>query len=402
MKSFAITLSHVKILSSMKKREVLNVRMQSRKISILILGIIALCSGCQKSDLDQKQLRDFKQVNLVANKSDYHPATIDPTLINGFGMAWSPNGTAWVNSVGGHVSALYTADGAIARKPVNIPSPTDTIGGFPTGIVFSGGKGFNLSNGPSLFLFTGFDGVLSGWNSGSGDNAKRLRNPAGASYTGLAIAASGNKNFIYGANFGASKIDVWDTAFSSVTTMPFIDPSLPAGYSPYNIQAVGEVLFVIYAKLGADGHGVEGPGNGYVSVFKTDGSFVKRFASEGALNIPWGVTAAPQSFLENHDMIEGDKNATEKTVNDNNNERNNKSGPVILVGNFGDGRINVYSPEGKFLGQLQSRKQPIEIDGLWALSFAPSTASNIDPSRLYFTAGPKQETDGIFGYLIKE
>jgi uncharacterized protein (TIGR03118 family) len=402
MKSFAITLSHLKILSSMKKRELPNVSMHPRKISLLILSIVALCSGCRKSDVDQKQLRDFKQVNLVANKADYHPVTIDPMLINGFGLAWSPNGIAWVNSVGGHVSALYTADGGIARTPVNIPSPTDTIGGFPTGIVFSGGKGFDLSNGPSLFLFTGFDGVLSGWNSASGDNAQRLRNPAGASYTGLAIAGSGNKNFIYGANFGASKIDVWDTDFSPVTTMPFIDPSLPAGYSPYNIQAVGEVLFVIYAKLGADGFGVKGPGNGYVSVFKTDGSFVKRFASEGTLNTPWGVTAAPQSFLENNDVIEEGKNAAEITVSDNSSERKRNSGPVILVGNFGDGRINVYSASGKFLGQLQSRKQPIEIDGLWALSFAPSTATNIDPSRLYFTAGPKQETDGIFGYLIKE
>lgn len=380
----------------MKKRELLKMSMYSRKISIMILSIVALCSGCRKSDVNQKQLRDFKQVNLVANKSDYHPVTIDPQLINGFGMAWSPNGIAWVNSVGGHVSALYTADGAISRKPVNIPSPTDTIGGLPTGIVFSGGEGFNLSNGPSLFLFTGFDGVLSGWNGASGDHAKRLGNPDGASYTGLALAKNGNKNFIYGANFGASKIDVWDTDFSPVTTMPFIDPSLPAGYSPYNIQAVGEVLFVIYAKLGANGLGVKGAGNGYVSVFRTDGSFVKRFASEGTLNTPWGVTAASQSFLENNDMLQEGKTSTEKTVSDDSND------PVILVGNFGDGRINVYSAEGKFLGQLQSRKQPIEIDGLWALSFAPPTATSIDPSRLYFTAGPKEETDGLFGYLIKE
>ena len=396
MKSFAITISHLKILSSMKKTELLKMSMYSRKIPIMVLSIISLCFGCRKSDVNQKQLRDFKQVNLVANKSDYHPVTIDPQLINGFGMAWSPNGIAWVNSVGGHVSALYTAEGAISRKAVNIPSPTDTIGGLPTGIVFSGGEGFNLSNGPSLFLFTGFDGVLSGWNVASGDNAKRLRNPDGASYTGLALAKNGNKNFIYGANFGASKIDVWDTDFSPVTTMPFIDPSLPAGYSPYNIQAVGEVLFVIYAKLGSNGLGVKGAGNGYVSVFKTDGSFVKRFASEGTLNTPWGVTAASQSFLENNDMLQEGKTSTEKAVNDDSND------PVILVGNFGDGRINVYSAAGKFLGQLQSRKQPIEIDGLWALSFAPPTATSIDPSRLYFTAGPKEETDGLFGYLVKE
>ena len=197
---------------------------------LLLVTLLTVSFACRKPAVYPDDLKNFKQVNLVANSTEYHPVTIDPTLLNGFGMAWSPNGIAWVNSVGGHVSQLYSAEGAIARTPVNIPSPTDIIGGLPCGIVFSGGKGFNLPNGPSAFLFTGFDGVLSGWNGASGDNAQRLRASAGNSYTGLAIGASAGHNFIYGANFGAKRIDVWDTAFHRIP-MAFIDPQLPGIYS---------------------------------------------------------------------------------------------------------------------------------------------------------------------------
>jgi uncharacterized protein (TIGR03118 family) len=370
--------------------------------SMMVISLLAVSFGCHKPVVHPGDLRDFKQINLVANSSEYHPVTVDPTLINAFGIAWSPNGIAWVNSVGGHVSELYSGEGAIVRTPVNIPSPADTIGGLPCGIVFSGGKNFNLSNGPSAFLFTGFDGVLSGWNGASGNNAKRLKASAGNSYTGLAIATSAGHNFIYGANFGAKRIDVWDTAFNRIP-MSFIDPQLPDTYSPYNIQTVGDFLFVMYAELSTSGstagHGVAGAGKGYVSIFNTDGLFVKRFASKGTLNIPWGVTAAPGSFLENKDLITD----TEGNISDkSNNENHDPKDPVILVGNFGDGRINVYSEDARYLGQLQSNNQTIVIDGLWALSFAPSSATTIDPKRLYFTAGPDKETDGVFGYLIKQ
>jgi len=368
---------------------------------LIVLGVAALAFGCNKPNVEQKDLRDFAQVNLVANSIDYHPKNIDTTLINGFGIAWSPTGIAWVNSVGGHVSELYSAEGDILRR-VTIPSPTDsTGGGFPCGIVFSGGQGFNLANGPSLFLFTGFDGVLSGWNGALGNLAKRIKTPPHASYTGLAIASSGGQNFIYGANFGQKKIDVWRTDFSLVTNMPFKDPTLPSDYSPYNIQAVGDFLFVMYAKLGADGHGVEGSGLGFVSVFNPDGSFVKRFASRGTLDIPWGVTMAPGSFLEDKDLgNDGNPGHPGNDYGDNNNKRDNPKDPVILVGSFGDGHINVFTLDGKFLGQLHTHNHPLVIEGLWALTFPPASA-NIDPSRLYFSAGPDKESDGIFGYIIK-
>jgi len=384
--------------------------LRSRR-NYLMIAMLALSFGCHKSDIDQKDLRDFQQVNLVANNNEYNASHIDSTLLNAFGIAWTSNGFAWVNSVGGHVSEIYNSEG-IKQRAVNIPaSLTDSNGGFPCGIVLSSGKGFNLPNGPANFLFTGFEGGLTGWNPASGNNAQFIKHPPGASYTGLAISSSGGRNFIYAANFGAKKIDVWDTAFVRVD-MPFKDPTLPDEYSPYNIQAVGDSLFVMYAKLktadpGAE-HGIPGAGLGYVSVFGTDGTFGRRFASQGTLNIPWGVTLAPSSFLQEKNVynsdnsnegygIKGYPDNDHTTIQDNHylNE------PVILIGNFGDGHINVFSQDAKYLGQLQTHKHTLVIDGLWALSFPPVSA-NIDAGRLYFTAGPDSEKDGVFGYLIKK
>ncbi len=377
-----------------------------------LIILMALSLGCRKSNVDKQDLRDFNQVNLVANSREYDPVTVDKTLINAFGIAWSPNGVAWVNSVGGHESQLYSEDAKIV-KSVNIPDTAKGPNGLPCGIVFSGGKGFKLRNGPSLFLFTGFDGVLSGWNPALGDTAQFILHPPGSSFTGLAIGASGGQNFIYAANFGQKKIVVWDTTFKRIA-MSFTDPTLPDTYSPYNIQAVGDLLFVMYAELETSGknagHGIEGPGKGFVSVFRTDGTFVMRFASRGTLDIPWGVTMAPASFLEEQDMINetgGNQNGSNNKNTDgiNNfggNSNRERKDPVILVGNFGDGRINVFSQRGDFIGQLQSKKHPIVIDGLWSLSFAPALATDRGPLRLYFTAGPDHEQDGVFGFLVKQ
>ena len=159
-----------------------------------------------------------------------------------------------------------------------------------------------------------------------------------------------------------------------------MDPNLPAGYAPFNIQAVGQQLYVMYAKVDpAEGEEEKGPGLGYVDIYNTDGSFVKRFVSNGQLNAPWGIAWAPAGFFGT------DENAQ----------------PAILIGNFGDGHINAYSPNGNFLGQLRAHGNPIVIEGLWAISFPPATATSINPNRLYFAAGPDDEEDGLFGYIVK-
>ena len=377
---------------------------------VLLTGMVA---GCKKEpglnrDNDQLQvgdnnskdvsLKSFMQVNLVANNANYNAATVDPTLKNGWGIAWSPGGTAWVNSQGGHVSELYNGQGIKAALTVNIPSPGGSEGGNPTGIVFNPNVAdFVIPSGNTtpatraLFIFVGVDGIVSGWNPSWGNHAfAKFNNVATSAYTGLAIAKNGGSNFLYAADFRAGKIAVWDRTWAPVA-MSFTDPNLPAGYSPFNIQEVNGQLFVMYAKVASDGRSQAGKGLGIVDIFTPSGEFVKRFADKDKLNAPWGVTMAAASFfpqkMEDEDDDDDNSNHTPQ--------------PKILVGNFGDGKINVYSMNGKFLGQLKSHDHVISIDKLWAIGFAPTT-SPIDQNRLYFAAGPNNEEDGLFGYLIKD
>jgi len=365
----------------------------NRPAYVVLLAFLSLTIACRKNDIN-KRLKDFDQVNLVDNNGEYGAAHQDTALKNAWGLAWSPTGIAWVNSQLGHVSALYNSEGVAPRAAVSIPSPADTIGGNPTGIVFNGTTDFKISNGqPARFIFVSLDGVLSGWNSGN--RALTIKNNAATSvYTGLAIGVSGGANYIYAADFRAGKIAVWDKDFMPVD-MQFKDPNLPSGYSPFNIQAIGDWLYVMYAKVGTDGEEEKGVGNGLVSIFSTDGSFVKRFASRDQLNAPWGIAKAPAGFFDDTDNDARSNNDNSKF------SEHFVDSTTILVGNFGDGKINVYSAHGDFLGQLKSHGHTIYIDGLWALGFPPTT-STIDKNRLYFTAGPADEENGLFGYLIKK
>jgi uncharacterized protein (TIGR03118 family) len=371
----------------------------SKTAFAFLFAFFLLALGCKKSN-ERNALKDFHQVNLVDNNGSYGAALHNPTLRNAWGIAFSPGGIAWVNANAGHVSELFDQDGNPIRTPVNIPSPLDTIGGTPTGIVFNSTPDFLLSDGgKALFIFVGDDGVLSGWNQAAGNNALRIKNNAStAVYKGLALASSGGANFLYAADFKTGKIDVWDKYFTPVN-MSFSDPNLPSGYAPFNIQLVGNWLVVLYAKVGPEGDEETGQGFGFVNIFNTDGSFVKRFASRGWLNAPWGVAQAPASFFDDNDGDNDDTKSDDNSMAKKHGHDDNQ--PILLVGNFGDGRINGFSLDGEFLGQLKSHGKTIVINGLWALSFPPTT-STIDQHRLYFAAGPNDEMDGLFGYLIKQ
>jgi len=197
----------------------------------------------------------------------------------------------------------------------------------------------------------------------------------GAVYKGLASGSSGGQNYLYATNFRFARVDVFDKDFNQVTlTGSFSDPSIPAGFAPFGIQNLGGMLFVTYAKQDAQKHDdVSGPGNGFVDVFRTDGTLLGRFASRGSLNSPWGLALSPSSFGNFHDDV--------------------------LVGDFGDGRINAFSPGGAFRGQLKSQTSaPIQIDGLWGLRFGNGGAGG-DPGTLFFAAGINDEADGLFGTL---
>jgi uncharacterized protein (TIGR03118 family) len=362
-------------------------------MAIACISICLLVISCQKSiepkaadtetnvaGKEPKSLKDFEQVNLVGNNDEYAPAHIDPNLVNGWGISFSSGGTAWVSAEATGKSGVYNRDGvAQGISPVSIPSPGAATGGHPSGQVFnSTASDFKLLNGnKASFIFAGLDGLISGWNGGAAAVKMVDSSSKGAVYSGLALAADGGANFLYAANFSAGRIDVFDKDFKSVKTKPFWDPNIPAGYAPFNIQNIGGQLYVMYAKVNPEEHEEEaGPGLGYVDIYNANGSLVKRFVSRGQLNAPWGVAKAPAGFF-------GDSGQES-----------------ILVGNFGDGHINAYNMNGEFLGQLRAHGNPIEIEGLWAITFPPTT-STIDPNRLYFAAGPDDEQEGLFGYIIK-
>jgi uncharacterized protein (TIGR03118 family) len=334
----------------------------------------------------EKKIGHFNQVNLTANRPGYGAANIDPTLINAWGIAFNGGNVPWVNAQGGHVSEIYSAEGVpVGIGRVRIPLPNGADGGNPTGIVFNASAtDFLIPGGPARFIFVGVDGVLSAWNGSAGTKAIVRQVVPQAAFTGLTLGKIGGNTFLYAANFSARKINVWDRNFQPVN-LPFVDPNIPAGYSPYNIENIDGMLYVAYSKVAPDGRSQSGDGLGYVDIFHPNGVLAKRFASGGSLNNPWGIAKAPAGFFGDDHDDDDDKEDGDKTM--------------ILIGNFGNGRINAYRSDGKFKGQLRGDKDPISIDGLWAITFVPA-ASTINPGRLYFAAGPADERDGLFGYII--
>ena len=341
--------------------------------------IILILPGCKKNSTIPL-IKDFRQVNLVANNDKYAANRIDPAFINGWGIAFGGTGAAWVSSEGTGLSEVWDKDGNVLIPAVTIPTVGDAAtGGHPSGQVFNGSSDFNLPNGkPARFIFAGLDGIISGWNGGPAAVTAIDDSPSGAVYSGITIASVDGNNFLYVANFSAHKIDVYDKNWVEVDK-PFTDPHLPAGYSPFNIQNVGGKLYVMYALVGPNGDETKGAGLGIVDIYRPNGSLEKRFVTGGALNAPWGVAAAPPAFWGPDSDVSN----------------------AILVGNFGNGHINVYDQSGRLLGPLRSKEKPLEIDGLWGISFGPVTATTINPGWLYFAAGPDDEADGLFGYISK-
>jgi len=358
--------------------------------SLLFLTVMVVLVGCEKIPYHPhgggsgypggdppKDLKDFVQVNLVADDSKFSPARIDGNLVNAWGIAFSATGPAWVTSFATSVSTIYSFDGGSARPPVAIPSHGSATGGHPTGIVNNTTDDFKLPNGnPARFIFAEADGIISGWNGGN-NAAVMADDSSGEVYLGLAQASFNGNNFLYAANFSQNKIDVFDKNMKKVD-MPFNDPNLPKGYVPLNIQNIEGKLFVMYGQPGT-GSDVISPKNGFVSIFNPDGTFLRRFISQGQLNAPWGITKAPAGFW-------GDST-------------DNKD--IFLVGNFGDGHINAYDAYGIFQGQLRAHGKPIVIERLWAITFAPTTSTLFEHDILFFAAGPDAEKHGLFGYLKK-
>ncbi len=369
-------------------KKIMNQKLHFTESFIILFALMVVTAGCKKNDMTplsmnaQNQedasvsLNGFQQVNLVANTSGFGAQHVNPRLLNAWGMSADDEGEIWVSAADAGFSFVYDKTGAHEMPPVTIPSHQSNVRGAPTGNIYNETKNFVIpgTGEPAEFIFASEDGTISAWNSGSSAVVVADRSGHDASYKGIAIANDGGANFLYATNFTKAKIDVFDKKFNYVTGKHFNDPNLPAGYAPFNIRNMHGMLFVTYALQTADGEeDSTGPGLGFVNIFKPDGSLVKRFASHGTLNAPWGIAETRPGFLGDH--------------------------KVILIGNFGDGRINVFDLNGNFMGQLRNNANPVVIDGLWAID---NNIPGTNAKHLYFTAGPNDEEDGLFGFLLKK
>jgi uncharacterized protein (TIGR03118 family) len=319
----------------------------------------------------------YRQTNLVSDVPGY-AQILDSSLVNPWGISSSATSPFWSSNNGTGTATLYGGDNA--GGPLTKNTLTVTIpGGANTGTVFNGSTSFPITDGsgtgPARFIFDTENGTISAWRSGS-VAIQKVSDP-NAVYKGLAIGSDPTFTWIYAANFKAGRIDTYGTNFTTVhfAGSDFTDPTLPAGYAPFNVQNLGGKIYVTYALQDAPKHDdVPGAGHGFVNVFDAVGQFQRRLISGGALNSPWGLAIAPTNF--------------------------GLFGNALLVGNFGDGRINGYDPNtGAFLGTLNDQSgNAISIEGLWALTFGNGVGGG-DLNTLYFSAGIGAESHGLFGKL---
>jgi uncharacterized protein (TIGR03118 family) len=320
----------------------------------------------------------YVQTNLVSDIPGL-AANTDPQLKNPWGISFNATSPFWVSDAGTGVSTLYNGAGVKQGLVVTIPGPGGTVPGVPTGQVFNSTGSFGLSNGANaLFMFATENGTIAGWNGAAVTTAITQVDASarGASFKGLAIAGTGATARLYAANFGMGTVDMFDGSFAQLFTGGFIDPLLPAGYAPFNVQNVGGNIVVTYALRNlVTGDDVPGAGHGFVDVYDQNGLLLRRLVSDGALDSPWGLTLAPAGF--------------------------GHFGGALLVGNFGDGTIHAYDfCTGALLGTLtDAGGAAIVNDGLWALAFRTGGAQGTNPNSLYFTAGIQNEEHGLFAAL---
>jgi uncharacterized protein (TIGR03118 family) len=335
-----------------------------------VLCILAFLVSPARADV-------FTVTNLVTDDQTVNAAQIaDPTLVNAWGISFS-SGPFWVSDNGTGKSTLYSVNpvsNATAKLGLEVSIPGD---GSVTGQVSNPSAASGAFHGDN-FLFVSEDGTVSGWRGALGTTAETLQLATSDNvYKGSAIATVGSSTYLYAANFRTGRIDVIKgNSGAPDLSGSFQDPTIPAGYAPFNIQNIGGKLYVTYALQDADKHDeVAGPGNGFVSVFDAQGNFLGRVGSQGTLDAPWGLALAPASF----GTLAGD----------------------LLVGNFGDGRINVFDPTGTdaFIEQLAGTDgDPLAIDGLWGLT--PGNGGGGGSTQLiYFSAGPGDESHGLFGVI---
>jgi uncharacterized protein (TIGR03118 family) len=341
--------------------------------ALAILACVGLSAKADGDDIG----RFYQQINLVSDLPGVAQLQ-DTNLVNAWGISYHPGFPFWISDNGTGKTTLYSvtndASGAphVARIPLVVSIPGD---GNVSGQVMNNTSGFNTN----AFLFVSEDGTISGWRPALGNAAEVLATGTNAVYKGVTLATNVNAVVLLAANFGEATVDVYDSSARLIGQ--FADTRVPAGYAPFNVQSIGDAVFVTFAKQNAAKHDdVAAPGRGLIDLFDVRTGTFHRFAAGTRaggkvreMNSPWGIALAPRTFGEhaNH----------------------------LLVGNFGSGTIMSFDAHGHFHGLLKgSGGCPVTIDGLWALIFGAGGASGV-ATDLYFTAGPNGEGHGMFGVL---
>ncbi len=328
-------------------------------------------TGSQDLSMTGLPTAKLTRTDLVGDQAG--AAHTDANLVNAWGLAFNPAGPAWVAANGSGLAQVYDSTGTMLLS-VTIPAPAGaTDPATPTGQIFNATatdfKG-------DKFILSSEDGLIVGWQTGTAAVQRVDSTAGGAVYKGITSMSKAGVTRLYAADFHNGKIDTFDNNYAAVTPSGgFTDASIPAGFAPFNIVAIGTSLYVTYAKQNAMAHDdVSGAGNGYVNVFDFDGVKQKRLISQGALNSPWGVAMAPANFgaLSN----------------------------LLLIGNFGDGGLHAYNPStgAEAATATDQNGGAFVIDGLWAIVFGPGTTGEAT-NQLFFTAGPGGESHGLYGRI---
>lgn len=320
------------------------------------------------------QFTHYAVTALVSNQSGKAMHT-DPLLVNGWGLAYTPGNPIWVSDEGTGWSTIYDGQGNPQSLQVVIPSANGTSAGSPTGMVANpSSTDFPVEGWSSIFLFATLDGTISGWSPISNlHQAIVAVNNSGsnASYTGLAITNKASGNSLFAADINNNKVDIYDANFNFVSS--FTDTSVPAGWAPFGIQDINGQVYVTFAPI-------SGAPAGIVDIFNEDGTFVKHLIQGSPLAQPWGVALAPSNFgpLSNTLLVS--------------NNVNNK------------GTINGFNPTtGAFVGTISNKAgHPVHIDQLWGILFGGGTAANGRTNQLFFTAGPNNNVNGLFGVITPQ
>ncbi len=350
-----------------KQEITVNPYRSKRKLLVPALAALALFLEAQTL----RAQNSFKETDIASDIPGRAAAT-DPDMVNPWGITSGPTTPFWLANNGSGISTLYNTAGTKLGLRVTLPNPA---GGSiaPTGTVFNGDA---TSYNGDRFLFASEDGVIDGWKGGPAETLFN-NSAAGAVYKGLATGNLARSTYLYATDFHNNKIDVFPGFGAPAITGTFTDPSVPAGFAPFNIQNIGGQLYVTYAKQDDAAHDdVAGAGNGFVDVYNLNGELQDRLITQGVLNSPWGLVLAPAGFQH--------------------------FGGDLLVGNFGDGLINVFDPTtGNFIDSLRLKGgDPVVVDGLWGLIFGNGAAGG-NKNELYFTAGiagdGEKEDHGLFG-----